>query len=437
MEAPIQPALAALEPPRPAADAGAPARAAQGQPLAFWVSVALVLAFSECWVMFLTGPAEPPPPDDVLAEIRLMFFPIYAVVLGLAATRLAGVGRAALRAPALLLLVAVTVASIMWSIDPQVTTRRCVAVVITMLAGIAVAERFSWPQLLEVLGAALGVTVVLSFVMALLLPEYGLMQVDFPGAWRGAWSHKNDLGYYMSFSVIVFVASAVANPGRRWLWAVAAASAFALILLSTSKTALVSCLLGLALMPLMGLARRGPAWAVVSTFVLVCVLGALAMALWLTPDQLFGLVGKDTTLTGRTTIWSAVLDQVAKRPWLGYGYGAVWDNKSVWGPLPWISFEQGFIVNEAHNTWLGVWLELGYLGLAAWSLLFAGVWLRALRTLYLPGGSYFPLPFLALFSVHAVTESSALVQNDLIWLMFTATAVKLATSARRWRSDPT
>jgi exopolysaccharide production protein ExoQ len=400
-------------------------RATLGERVVFWTSVALMLAFSECWVMFLTGPGLPPPSEAVAAMIRLTFYPLYAVALALALARIGGVGRAVLRAPALLLLLAVTIGSIAWSIDPGVTTRRCVAVLLTMLAGVVLAERYAWPRMLEVLATALGITVVLSFALALFLPEYGLMQVDFPGAWRGAWSHKNNLGSYMSVSFIVFVASAIANAPRRWLWAIAAAAAFALILLSDSKTSLVSCLIGAACMPLMAITRRSPAWAVVGTCALVCALVGVAVTFWLAPDLLFGLVGKDTTLTGRTAIWSAVLRQIEHRPLLGYGYGAVWADKSVWGPLASISSQQGFVTNEAHNTWLGVWLELGYLGLGAWSLLFVGVWLRALRTLYIPGASYFPLPFLAVFSLHAVTESSALVQNDLIWLMFTATAIKL------------
>jgi exopolysaccharide production protein ExoQ len=422
----IQPTLTRRGPASAAATLARAQRASLGDRVAFWTAVGLMLAFSECWVMFLTGPGQPPPSEPVAAMIRTLFYPLYAVVLALALTRIGAVGRAVLRAPALVLLVAVTVASIGWSIEPDVTARRCVALLLTMLGGVTLAERFTWPQLLEVLATALGVTVVLSFALAVFLPEYGLMQVDFPGAWRGAWSHKNNLGYYMSVAFIVFVASAIANRPRRWLWIIAAAAAFALILLSTSKTSLVSCAIAAGCVGLIALTRRSPTWAVAGTCLLVCALVGLLVTLWLAPDVLFGLVGKDITLTGRTTIWSAVLRQIAERPVLGYGYGAVWDNKAVWGPLPWISLQQGFYADEAHDTWLGVWLELGYVGLAAWALLFASVWVRALRTLYVPAASYFPLPFLAVFSLNGITESTALVQNDLTWLMFTAIAVKLA-----------
>jgi len=400
-----------------------------GDILAFWAWVGVVLAFSQCWEMYLTGPGPAPIAETVSASVRVFFFPVYTVILGLAVMRLGGVGKALLHSPALVLMLIVTIGSILWSIDPQVTARRCIAVGFTTLAGVALAERFAWPRLLEVVGAAFGITVLISFANVLLIPKYGIMQFDFPGAWRGAWSHKNMLGYYMSVAFMVFVASAVANPQRRRFWSIAAAAAVALILLSDSKTSLVSCLIGAGCMVLMAASRRGPAWAVAGTYLWVSALLGVVLTILIAPNLLFGLIGKDATFTGRTQIWSAVMRQIALRPMLGYGYGAVWDNHSIWGPLPWISKEQGFVIHEAHNTWLGVWLELGYVGLIAWTLLFAAIWARALPTLYVRGTTFFALPFLVVFSLHSVTEAIALAQNDLVWMLLSATAVKLAAPA--------
>jgi O-antigen ligase len=396
----------------------------------FWLCVGMVLAFSQCWVMLLTGPLDPPVPAALSAALRNFFFPVYAAVLGLALMRPRGSVRAMLRSPALMLLLAVAVASITWSIDREVTARRCIAVLFTTFAALVLAERFAWPRFLEVFATAFGITVVLSFFLALFVPEYGVMQSDFPGAWRGAWSHKNTLGFYMSVSLIVFIASAIANPRRRWLWLLGAAAALLLILLSQSKTSLASCMIGLACMPLMAAARRGPAWAIAATYLAVSVLAGLAIGFYMFPDYVLGLLGKDATLTGRTDIWAAVLRQIAHRPLTGYGYGAVWDNTSAWGPLPWISKEQGFVIHEAHNTMLGLWLDIGLVGLGAWLLLFLSVWVRAIRELYRPGSGFFAVPFLAVFSLHTLTESVALVQNDLIWLIFAATAVKLSVGER-------
>jgi exopolysaccharide production protein ExoQ len=393
---------------------------------AFWVSVGLVLVFSQFWVMPLTGPGPGTIDPAVSASIRNYFFPCYLVVIWLTVRRASRVGLALLRAPELALLLGVALASMVWSIDPEVTTRRWVAVALTTLTGVVIAERLTWPKFLEVFATVYGVVIIICFVFALAFPRYGRMIVEFPGAWRGVWGHKNLLGYHMSVAFTVFAASAITNPPRRGLWIAGMAAALALMLLSQSKTSLASCLIGASCIPLVALARRGPVWAVVATYLWVGALIGLVFLLFAAPDLLLGLVGKDATLTGRTQIWAAVLRQIAHRPLTGYGFGAVWDSTSLWGPLPWISKEQGFVIHEAHNTWLGLWLELGLLGLIAWTLLFVGVWTRALLALYSRQAAYFALPFLVVFSLHTFTESAALAQNDLIWLLFSATVVKLA-----------
>lgn len=410
--------------------------------LAFWASVALVLAFSQFWVMLITGPPTPAAMVDpaVSASIRNYYFPIYLVVLILALTQWRSTGGAILRASTLSLLVALTFVSVIWSIDPGVTQRRSVAVLFTTLAGVVIAARFSWPRFLEVFATAYAVVTVLCFLFALFLPSYGRMRYEFPGAWCGVWDHKNTLGFNMSIGCAVFAAAALANPKRRWMWLCAVAAALALVLLSTSKTSVVSFLIGCACVGLVAIARRGPIGATAATFLGVSALIGLVFLISVDANLLLNFLGKDATLTGRTKIWGAVLHQIEKRPWTGYGYGAVWDDTSIWGPLAWISKEQGFVIHEAHNSWLGIWLELGYIGLGSWGLLFAGVWARTVYAVYRGPWAYFALPFLAIFSLHTMTEAVALVQNDWIWLMFAALATKLALStrplaARLWTAD--
>jgi exopolysaccharide production protein ExoQ len=393
---------------------------------AFWLCVGLVMVFSQFWVMPLTGPGPGTIDPAVSASIRNYFFPCYLVVIWLASRRFSSVAMVFLRAPELTLLLVVALASTVWSLDPSVTERRWVAVVLTTLTGVVIADRFSWPKFLEVFASAYGIVVVLCFVFALAFPRYGRMIVEFPGAWRGVWGHKNLLGYHMSVAFTVFAACAVLVPRRRAVWVAAMTAALALMLLSLSKTSLASCLIGASCIPLVAIARRGPAWSVVATLLWVSAVIALVFMLYAAPDVLLGLVGKDQTLTGRTKIWAAVLRQIAQRPVTGYGYGAVWDSQSNWGPLPWISKEQGFVIHEAHNTWLGLWLELGYVGLAAWIVLFLAVWVRAIVALYTRQAAYFALPFLVVFSLHTFTESAALAQNDLVWMLFAATVTKLA-----------
>ncbi len=412
--------------PRVGASAPAASRAALIDLALFWLCVAIVLMFSQGWVMALTGPGPGDVDPAVSAQARNLFYPVYAAVIGLAALRPWALGAAVLRTPTLSLLVLIAVLSVSWSIDPDTTSRRAVSIVVTTLAGIMLAVRYPWPRMVEVLAAAFLVLAAASFFLGALVPVYGRMIVDFPGAWRGVWGHKNLLGYNMSIGFMLFSAAAIARPQRRWLWLGGAAAAFVLILLSTSKTSLLSCVIGAACIGLVALARRGPLGAIAASYLGLSAVVGLGFMYYADPDALFGLLGKNASFTGRTSIWSAVMHQIAKRPWTGYGYGAVWDNKSIWSPLPQISKEQGFTIHEAHNTWLQLWLELGYLGLGAWALLFLDIWARTLHAMFKRPVAYFALPFFAVFSLHTLTESVALMQNDLMWVILSAVAVKLS-----------
>jgi exopolysaccharide production protein ExoQ len=76
--------------------------------------------------------------------------------------------------------------------------------------------------------------------------------------------------------------------------------------------------------------------------------------------QLAGAVGKDPTLTDRTKIWSAVLG-MHTNPLIGTGYESFWA-----GPrLQWFWLNAGLgHLNEAHNGYLEVYLNLGLIGLS-------------------------------------------------------------------------
>ncbi len=74
--------------------------------------------------------------------------------------------------------------------------------------------------------------------------------------------------------------------------------------------------------------------------------------------SLAAAVGRDPTLTGRTVIWSAVLS-THTNPLFGAGYESFWLGPrvlKVWA-------QTGYGINEAHNSFLDVYLNLGFIGL--------------------------------------------------------------------------
>jgi O-antigen ligase len=172
--------------------------------------------------------------------------------------------------------------------------------------------------------------------------------------------------------------------------------------------------------------RRGPALGVAATWTAVLGLGLVGAVMFFASDYVFGLLGKDATLTGRTQIWSAVMRQIDERPWQGFGYAAIWDNESPWGPLAWIVHDSGFRPHHAHNSWLEQWLALGLPGLVAWAAFFLQTLVANVVALYREKGAYLALPFFVIYALMTFSESIAVQYNDMRWAIFVALAVKLA-----------
>ncbi|GGL39679.1 hypothetical protein GCM10010983_40890 [Caulobacter rhizosphaerae] len=401
----------------------APARLMFSQIALFGLAVFALLVFSGGWELPAVGENAT---EAGSAILRVGYLPAYAAGFALIALRPGATLRVVIRQPFLVALMVVAVASMFWSVNPDQTVRRCFALVCTTLGGVALAARFRWPQLAEVVGAAFAVLIVACFVVCLAVPRIGVMTELFPGAWRGLWREKNGLGGLMAFGFCILSAAALLNPRRARLWWTFAGLAVVLVLMSTSKTSLVSLVLGAGAVGFVLVARRGPAvgtaatWAGVTGVVLLIAFSLFAA------DVFFAILGKDATLTGRTKIWSAVMREIEDRPWQGYGYSAVWGDKSGWGPFAWISKNAGFQAQHAHNSWLEQWLGLGLVGLIAWGLFYLQTMTLAVIAVFRDRGALLAFPFLVVYSLVSLTESIAVVYNDFRWVLFVAFAAKLA-----------
>ena len=394
--------------------------------LAFGMLVMSLLLYSQGWILPIFGETFDAASSSA---IRNAYLPAYAAGVAILAMRPWDAAMATLRQPFLLALLAVTALSVVWSIAPDATVRRLVALFATTLTGVVLAVRFRWATMAEIMATAFGLLAVASFLAGLVLP-FGKMTELFPGAWRGVWMEKNALGGNMAMAFSIFGAAALLAPKRAWLWWSLAGLALGLVLLSTSKTSLVSLGLGGAALAFVWICRRGAASGVAATWAAVTGAALLAAFLLFAADVFLELLGKDATLTGRTKIWAAVMRQIEERPWTGFGYSAVWDDKSGWGPLAWITKDAGFKAQHAHNSWLEQWLGMGLAGLIAWGLFYGQTVIAALVAVFREKGAYLALPFLVIYSLVSLTESIAVSYNDLRWAIFVALAVKLAWGDR-------
>ena len=100
---------------------------------------------------------------------------------------------------------------------------------------------------------------------------------------------------------------------------------------------------------------------------------ALLAAVDFEPDRFIGLLTGDASLTGRLELWRFAVHAASERPWLGHGYGAFWDVGAARDPLSrlepgsWLGDIETGTINQAHNGYLELWLEMG-LPAAIWTV---------------------------------------------------------------------
>jgi exopolysaccharide production protein ExoQ len=404
-------------------------RAPSRERIDFVLACVTLAAFSGPGMMFLGLTDDPSAPPTPL--LRLFWPPVYGLAILLLARRWRPVGRAWLAGLVMLAPALWAWATQFWSLAPDDTSRRGLALFMTTLFGVVLGAGFPGRTLVRIVAATLFWLALGSAATAVLMPRYGVEQVINQGCWRGLWDTKNALAAFMAVGAIAGAAAAtLPGPGRRF-WIAAFAACLFDLLMSRGKTSLVCLLLALVLLAVYHLGRQGPLRAVLVAWTAGAagLWGGLAMLV--KPELFFHAIGKDPTLTGRTEIWTALLQQVAERPVSGYGFGAFWNKESI--PAKIIAAQTGWAAPEAHNAWLDLLAQVGGVG-----IVLAGLGcLIGLALAFRPArrddgmfASVYVVSFLGL----TMAESVLLSPNSLVWAAFVAVVVNLMGSSRRFEA---
>jgi hypothetical protein len=277
-----------------------------------------------------------------------------------------------------LLWLGLAVASLAWSVDPDLTGRKLVRLVM-MCAGFLAVAVMAWEprRFQHVLRPVLTFIVLTSIIFAYGWPDLALHHEPNPeliNAWHGICLTKNQLGAAASFSYILWVhAWLTKETGRIWAFLGAGASLLCLVM-SRSQTSLIATILGtLVIFLMLGGAnfRRRHARIFVSVLAGSLLLFAMAMlrvipGLEAILEPIPWITGKDLTFSNRAQIWAVVVEHIQHRPLLGSGYGAFWlpnlptadkDSYFVLARL------NGLYPGSSHNGYLQVLNDLGAVGL--------------------------------------------------------------------------
>jgi O-antigen ligase len=128
-------------------------------------------------------------------------------------------------------------------------------------------------------------------------------------------------------------------------------------------------------------------------------------------------MGKDATLTGRTEIWRLVLN-MSGSPVFGTGFESFWLGNRA--DKMWQLYY--FHPTQAHNGYIEVYLELGWIGI----ILLAGIIVTGYRNAiamlrWNPDGARIRMAFIAIGLVYNVTEAGFRMMT-ITWFFFLLSA---------------
>ena len=323
-----------------------------------------------------------------------------------------------------------TLLSAFWSQDAGITLRKSAFLLLTTAFAIYFARQFTMERQMQLICAAAGTAAALSILFALLLPAYGIDHDVHEGVWLGIFTQKNVCAREMLF----LLASVLPFKPKTKAWRLARRmtllTVIAVVIGTQSKTALLIMTIVCATFPAIRLLRRVDRGLLLAgTLAAFVVAGVSVIFAASAMPHLIALLGRDSTMTGRTDIWKAVLEAIFKHPLLGYGFAAFW--LSLRGESANIIVTLRWAVPAAHNGFLDVWLQTGAVGLF---LFLGGFFLavcRAIKEIHQPSYARAAWPFaiLLLTLVYNLDESSLLQPNDFLWMLYVTTLVNLAPSS--------
>jgi exopolysaccharide production protein ExoQ len=363
---------------------------------------------------------------------------LYVVVLVVALVRWQRFVYVFTRDKLLLLLVVLALLSVFWSDAPKITLEQGVALVGTTLIGGYLAMSYSVAEQVKLLALALGIMALLSLAFGLVLPSYGISHsASTAGNWQGIFNHKNALGRAMALGLVVYSIRAISVDRYRWLAWSGVGLAGALLLLANSITGLVVALLVLALWPLYRALRWRYTIALPLLIVALLLFGGVAVLFSSNAEPILGLLGRDETLTGRTVVWSAVLDSIRERPWLGYGYNAFWLGWQ--GPSAHVWLATGTMFVGAQSGIFDLWLESGLIGVVVFVIQASRAFSRSITWARFTDTAegLWPVAFLTFFLLYNASETLILEQNNLYWILYVATVLSVSFRPPRYRGRAT
>lgn len=330
-----------------------------------------------------------------------------------------------LRMPLLILVVAVAVASVFWSHDRPLAAGRAFHLLGATLVGVVIGYSLQPRPMMRVFFWTFVILMISIPVSILAFPGVAF-QESFRGTggvvMQGLLGNKNGLGSMASIAIALFLIGTLGGRIEPISGTILVGLSCFALFLAQSATAYVVAAMGVCVVTCFILSyklRLGPDIAF-----LIVVAGTFLSAIFLFVyiDSFTQALGRNSTLTNRTMVWSDALRIISERPWLGYGFGMVWGFGDL-TRLPHMA-STGW-AGHAHNGFLNLATQIGLLAaITAVLQVCVSLWNSA-RAMIKRASPFtlFGVTYMFMFVVMNLAESSLYAYKRPEWIIFVAVAV--------------
>lgn len=359
--------------------------------------------------------------EGVLSYIKILWFSVAIVFSSLHLTLIKKMRISRIELKILLFSGYILLSSI-WSQDVLMAVKTAIALIITLEAIKACVSTLGPRDSIILAGKSLSSLLIGSLLISTFLPNYGVSVGIHDGAWQGIFTHKNELGSFCLLSISFFFGFSPYFKKSFFLFSISL-SLF-LSIMSQSTSSLIGILLTTIASIL--LYRSTNLLNIINKFRLSTIIAAFSLAL--APLAIFiispitSFLSKDTSFSGRGSIWEYFIYKFLDAPYFGHGlnqFNAA-SNKSIETIL-------GFIPASAHNGILDALLSIGIFGSAVFAIIISSL---------SKGGKYlFRAHIIFLIGIFIINGTESQLISFNIW--FTAIALYISINIEEGKNATT
>jgi O-antigen ligase len=316
--------------------------------------------------------------------------------------------------------------SIQWSEMRDISMRRYGALLGLTFFGIYFALRFPLRRQLTIIYHCCLACLALN-LLVLASPGYSWYDDERFRAFRGVFAHKNQVAVYAVVGVISTLAQFALGEMKRAWFGYALIAIYTLQLLqSQSATSLAVLMMLLYFYFANAIITRIIPYRTWSRWVINIATTLLITFMILGPDYFLASLGRDSTLTGRTELWTALIGMGNRHFLYGFGFNGFWNGFDGPSREIWNDSTFDWHPAQAHDGLLDIFIQLGFIG-----VVLIITWLvdlvRTVPQLATGLSSLLPRDYLKLTLVfilfYDITESFLAASNSFYWFMLVVVSV--------------